>query len=758
MPRVFAPAALLFAFLATPSSFAVEGERPVPGADAVAIEVPATPIDHEETTSAPSLLAGSGGFAHVVPIVLSLNGVGGSFFTSELTFTNRSVAEAEVELTYTAAFGSGSGTVRDRIGPGAQKTVRDAISYLRSLGLPIPEGVDAGGTLRATFSGIAAPTDAAISARTTTPVPDGRAGLAYSGLLAGLPDWAFVCGLRQDAKDRSNLALINLGGPDAGTVTLRVTVYPASRSQGFPKTLPAETLSPGGFKQLSGVLGLAGFTAGWVTVNRQSGTAPYYAYGVVNDQDSSDGSFIQPVSETSTWGNKTLVVPVVVESGPFTSEVVLANTESVDRNLAITLVADGVAAPGGAVTTTIALAGSTQIVIDGIVDWMRQRTAGLPPKGSGVAGALFISGASSSDWLSGLVASCRTSAPGAVGRYGLFYNAVANGYALDDAGWIYGLRQDAENRTNLALINTGESSASGSDTFAIDVYDGRTGQLAGTLPGGTLGPRQWSQIPMILTRLPFVVEDAFAKVRRTSGTNPFLAYAVINDGSGPGQRSGDGAFLGAQPDCVYPSPASPVVPGRSGGTYSTSTLLAKGCPWAAWTGDAWITFPSTTSTSGTGNASVSITVARNDSATPRTGQVLVGGAKIDVIQTANAPSPYDGTWSGTTGQGSPISFKVEMGEIVSLTLGMSISLSCGSAIANYNQSFSSRVGVYQARFGLTTSLSSSGTGSPNTTLSGTFGSPSQASGSFSVSSIRTGSTTCIVLGSKPGSSWTATKQ
>jgi len=758
MLRVFAHAALLFAVLGRPASQAAQGEPPVPDVDVVAIEVATPPNDHEETTSPPSLLAGAGGFTHVVPIVLSLKGLGGSFFTSELTFTNRSAAEAEVELVYTAAFGSGSGTVRDRIGPRAQKTVSDAISYLRSLGLPIPEGVDVGGTLRATFSGIAAPTDAAILARTTSPVPDGRAGLAYPGVVAGLSERALVCGLRQDAKDRSNLALINLGGPDEGPVTLRVTVYPTSRSQGFPKTLPVVTLPPGGFKQLSGVLGLAGFAAGWVTVDRQSGTVPYYAYGVINDQDSSDGSFIQPVLDSSTLGKRTLVIPVVVESGPFTSELVLTNTVGFDRNLTITLVADGVTAPGGAVTTSLALPGTSQIVIDGIVEWMRQRTAGIPPQGTVMAGALFISGATSSDWPSWVVASCRTSARGAVGRYGLFYNAVANGNALDDAGWIYGLRQDAENRTNLALVNTGESSTSGSDTFAIDVYDGRTGQLAGTLPGGTLGPRQWSQIPMVLTRLPFVVEDAFAKVRRTSGTNPFLAYAVINDGAGPGQRSGDGAFLGAQPDCVYPSPASPIVPGRSGGNYSSSVLLEPGCPWTASTRDAWITFPSTTSTSGTGNAFVSLTVARNDGATLRSGQVLVGGAKVDVIQTANAVSPYDGTWSGTTGQGRPISFRVEMGEITSLTLGMSISLSCGSAIGTYTQSFSNRVGVYQAQFGLTASLSSSGTGSPNTTLSATFGGTSQASGSFSVSSIRSGSTTCIVIGGKPGSTWTATKQ
>jgi hypothetical protein len=40
--------------------------------------------------------------------------------------------------------------------------------------------------------------------------------------------------------------------------------------------------------------------------------------------------------------------------------------------------------------------------------------------------------------------------------------------------------------------------------------------------------------------------QGFVKVRRTSGTNPFIAYAVVNDGALPGQRSGDGAFLAAE--------------------------------------------------------------------------------------------------------------------------------------------------------------------------------------------------------------------
>jgi hypothetical protein len=44
------------------------------------------------------------------------------------------------------------------------------------------------------------------------------------------------------------------------------------------------------------------------------------------------------------------------------------------------------------------------------------------------------------------------------------------------------------------------------------------------------------------------VLQGFAQVRRTSGNNPFVTYAVINDGAGAGLRTGDGAYIGSSSD------------------------------------------------------------------------------------------------------------------------------------------------------------------------------------------------------------------
>ena len=136
----------------------------------------------------------------------------------------------------------------------------------------------------------------------------------------------------------------------------------------------------------------------------------------------------------------------------------------------------------------------------------------------------------------------RTSSAGGGGRYGLFYTAVPNGSEATASAWLYGLRQDADNRTNLALVNVGATASS--DTFRIDLYDGATGQKAGSTDV-TVPANGFSQVNAIFATLAPTVPGGYALITRTSGTNPFIAYAVVNDGGLPGERSGDGAFVSA---------------------------------------------------------------------------------------------------------------------------------------------------------------------------------------------------------------------
>ena len=116
-----------------------------------------------------------------VPVILSSAGRGQSFFTSELTLTNRGEQEAELGYTYTSRDKpeERSGKASDVLPAGRQKIATDALDYLRNLGAPIPETGNQVGTLR-----VEAPPGSDVQAvvRTTTVVPDGRAGLAYLGV------------------------------------------------------------------------------------------------------------------------------------------------------------------------------------------------------------------------------------------------------------------------------------------------------------------------------------------------------------------------------------------------------------------------------------------------------------------------------------------------------------------------------------------------------------------------------------------------
>ena len=138
----------------------------------------------------------------------------------------------------------------------------------------------------------------------------------------------------------------------------------------------------------------------------------------------------------------------------------------------------------------------------------------------------------------------RTGSPdGRGGQYGLFYNAVPDGAAFTGSAWIYGLQQNQENRTNLALVNTGEVDDSRS-TFGIEIYD-ENGTFQG-IKFVHLEARRWRQINSILANHAPGITQAYVWIDQFIGNNPFLAYAVVNDGGAPGERSGDGAYLPAR--------------------------------------------------------------------------------------------------------------------------------------------------------------------------------------------------------------------
>ena len=383
--------------------------------------------------------------------------------------------------------------------------------------------------------------------RTTTLVPDGRAGLAYLGVAAaeGFTEPVYLCGLRQNSQDRSNVAFQNMGAPAAGAIILRTTVYSGDGSDTSPRELKDVELEPGGFYQHNAVLNVVdGNASGYVKVERVEGEAPFYAYGVINDQVNSDGSFVFPVTAGSLEGKRGQTLPVIVETSEFTSELTVTNFSEEPRTLDFEIVSEQIKGEDKRVGFSMELeAGEQQIVPELVEELRREEMAKLGRSRGFYLGPLFVT-AKEGD-LSGIVIGARTGSQGGGGQYSVFYNAVPFGEAFGKEAWVEGLQQNEENRSNLALVNTGEVDGSES-VFHLEIYNGETGMLEETVVTRPIPARSWHQINGILGRASSETRQGYIRIEKVSGENPFLAYGVVNDGGAPGQRSGDGAYLPAR--------------------------------------------------------------------------------------------------------------------------------------------------------------------------------------------------------------------
>ena len=487
-----------------------------------------------------------------VPVILSSAGRRGSFFTSELTLTNRGSREASLDYTYRAHAGGGSGTASDLLAPGEQRIEPDAIEYLQRLGMPIPASGNRIGTLAVEAL---ATEEVGVLVRTTTLVPEGRAGLAYAGVAEheGLEEAVYLCGLRQNEQDRSNVALQHMGTAEDGPITLRVKVNSGVDESAVSTEV---TLEAGGFHQYSEILSEHNYPHGYVRVERVDGKAPFYAYGVINDNANSDGSFVFPVAAASLESSLRQTLPVIVEINEFASELTLTNFSNEAKTLYFDFVAEGLTTADRTARFSLRLAPGRQRIIPDVIDteMRRKGVEGVAARRGGLAGALFAR-VERGD-MSGIVIGARTSSSdGRGGQFGVFYNAVPDGAAFSGSLWIDALQQNQENRSNLALVNTGEVDDSPS-FFELDIYHGETGMLVETvttdnvLPqdakGTRLAARRWHQFNGILSKYAQGATQGYVQVRQTSGNNPFLAYGVVNDGGAPGERSGDGAYVPAR--------------------------------------------------------------------------------------------------------------------------------------------------------------------------------------------------------------------
>ncbi|MBK9087733.1 MAG: hypothetical protein IPL90_01240 [Holophagales bacterium] len=159
------------------------------------------------------------------------------------------------------------------------------------------------------------------------------------------------------------------------------------------------------------------------------------------------------------------------------------------------------------------------------------------------------------------------------GSFGLFLPAVATAEAPTTEAVVVGLREDSSFRSNLAVVDVppGETDAGSPARLSIQLFDGSSGHAAGAPIEIALSAGEWRQVDRILARAG--ISRGWARVTRTGGSNRFLAYGVLNDGSGSGPGTSDGSSLpaGATAGLV------PIVLRASGGgtTYTTGLVLAN---------------------------------------------------------------------------------------------------------------------------------------------------------------------------------------
>jgi len=258
------------------------------------------------------------------------------------------------------------------------------------------------------------------------------------------------------------------------------------------------------------------------------------------------GSRRRPTDGIAAIGGRAIeacLLPVVFETGRYTSELVLTNRTAQAQTVELTYVESLSPEAGAGGTAVETLAAGEQKLFPSILETLRGKATGaIGPKGGSYAGALtarFLSGGSAGQGYAG----ARTGSPAktGAGRYGLFTSGIGASSRAQASAWVYGLRQDATVRANVAVAASAENAAA--IRVHAEVYDGATGALAGTTDEVSLSPGGWTQWANLLPA--YGVTQGYVKVVNETPSASFAAYGVVNDGAAPGSASGtdDGSYV-----------------------------------------------------------------------------------------------------------------------------------------------------------------------------------------------------------------------
>ncbi len=280
-------------------------------------------------------------------------------------------------------------------------------------------------------------------------------------------------------------------------------------------------------------------TSGSVTVSPAQTTT--YALSVVGPGGALSAAVTVSVSDSVFSVSR--LVPIVLNAAGlgaarYSTELTLANRGTLPAGIQLAYTAASALSAAGSGTVQTTLGPGRQLVIPDTIAYLGAHGLLIPTDGSSQGGALLVtfSGLSSD---TAAFASARTTTPSGSGHAGLSYASAR----VDDVNvksgvqtgtsWLYGLREIAADRTNLALVNSSTDSAI---TLGVTLFDGSGTGSYRLSPDISLGPGQWTQMSRVLTQAGF--STGYARIDLLSGSGPYYDYAVFNDNA-----TNDGSFI-----------------------------------------------------------------------------------------------------------------------------------------------------------------------------------------------------------------------
>lgn len=266
-------------------------------------------------------------------------------------------------------------------------------------------------------------------------------------------------------------------------------------------------------------------------------------------------------------------VPVVLDvrglnGSHYTSDLTIANLGTTASDVELSFV--GTMGPsGGPYLTGTTLPAGRQLYLSSIIGALRYLGAPFPDDGSPILGTLLVRLPGAGDTAPFVGSRVATPNPNALvgGSFGTYSIGIPVGTASSGPTTLIGLRENDAYRTNLALVHAGGGQLRPLG-LAVQVFNGETGHPAGAVVPVTLQPGQWMQIPSILAN--FGITQGWARITVTSGSDRYIAYAVLNDGGvGGGGGTSDGSWI----DTNAAEGTIPIV--LSAGSYRTELVLAR---------------------------------------------------------------------------------------------------------------------------------------------------------------------------------------